>query len=66
MEVIENASDDEQEFSVGIYYSTILYTIVLASQSGGNRIDRDVCSVPYRALSLVERLKMLDSDWTKV
>ena len=50
MEVIENASDDQQEFSG-----------ILASQSGGGRIDR-VCSVPYRALSLGKSLKW----WTLI
>ena len=46
MEVIENASDEQQEFISG----------TSSSQSKGGRIDR-VCSVPYRALSLVESLK---------
>ena len=45
MEVIENGSDEQQEFSG-----------TSSSQSKGGRIDR-VCSVPYRALSLVESLK---------
>jgi len=47
MEVIENASDEQQEFISG----------TSSSQSkGGSWIDR-VCSVlPYRALSLVESL----------
>ena len=50
MEVIENGSDDQQEYSG-----------VLASQSGGGRIDR-VWSVPYRALSLAASLKC----WTLI
>ena len=53
MEVIENGSDEQQEFISG----------TSSSQSKGGRIDR-VCSVCHIEPSHWSKaLKMLDSDW---